>query len=107
MNINSGSSVASYPFSERSIPGFECQEEIRINEGAADIEAWQDSVPGSWRLFLKYRLVGLLVFHAVIFATIYWLCYVIRFDGAIPLADLNVMMATMPLIVALKVAILL
>jgi len=73
----------------------------------ADIGAWQGFALKLWGLFLKQRLVGLIVFYALFFATIYWLCYAIRFDGVIPPADSRVMMATMPLIVALKVAILL
>jgi len=44
----------------------------------------------------------LIVLHALVFASIYWLCYVIRFDGAIPPAHLRVVLTTLPLIVFLK-----
>ena len=40
----------------------------------------------------------------MVFASIYWLCYVIRFDGAIPPAYLKVVLTTLPLIVLLKMA---
>ena len=55
----------------------------------------------------KHRLVILIVLHALVLASIYWLCYVIRFDGAIPPAYLRVVVTTLPLVVVLKVVILL
>ena len=56
----------------------------------------------SWSVILEHRLVGLVILHALVFASIYWLCYVIRFDGAIPPAHLQVVLTTLPLIVFLK-----
>ena len=53
---------------------------------------------------LEHRLVGLVILHALVFASIYWLCYVIRFDGAIPPAYLKMALTTLPLIVLLKLA---
>jgi UDP-GlcNAc:undecaprenyl-phosphate GlcNAc-1-phosphate transferase len=54
---------------------------------------------------LKHRLVGLIIFYALVFASIYWLCYVIRFDGAISPAYLKLALTTLPLIVLLKLTI--
>ena len=54
---------------------------------------------------LEHRLVMLIVLHALVFASIDWLCYVIRFDGAIPPAYLKMALTTLPLIVLLKLAI--
>jgi FlaA1/EpsC-like NDP-sugar epimerase len=53
---------------------------------------------------LRHRLVGLVAFHTVAFAAIYLLCYLIRFDGAIPPADLAVALASLPVVVVLKLA---
>ena len=50
---------------------------------------------------LQYRLMGLIVLHALAFASIYSLCFVIRFDGSIPPAYLAAMIATLPFIVLL------
>jgi len=53
---------------------------------------------------LQYRLMGLIVLHALAFASTYVLCHVIRFDGSIPQAYLATMLASLPLVVLLKLA---
>ena len=53
---------------------------------------------------LQYRLMGLIVLHALAFASIYSLCFVIRFDGSIPPAYLAAMIDTLPFVVLLKLA---
>ncbi|MGE5756494.1 MAG: hypothetical protein ACM35G_12425, partial [Planctomycetaceae bacterium] len=53
---------------------------------------------------LQYRLMGLIVLHALAFASTYFLCYMIRFDGSIPPAYLATMIASLPLVVLLKLA---
>jgi FlaA1/EpsC-like NDP-sugar epimerase len=74
-------------------------------EATADAKARQDLAARLLEVVLEHRLVGLIVLHALVFAMIYWLCYVIRFDGAITPAHLKMMMTTLPLVVVLKVAI--
>ena len=67
-----------------------------------DAKARRESAPRLLEFTLEHRLVGLVILHALVFASIYWLCYVIRFDGAIPPAHLQVVLTTLPLIVFLK-----
>src|SRR5512135_3463967 len=53
---------------------------------------------------LQYRLMGLILLHALAFASTYFLCHMIRFDGSIPPAYLATMLASLPLVVLLKLA---
>ena len=53
---------------------------------------------------MQYRLIGLIVLHALASALTYSLCFVIRFDGSIPPAYLAAMIATLPVVVLLKLA---
>ncbi|MBV8310008.1 MAG: polysaccharide biosynthesis protein [Planctomycetaceae bacterium] len=81
---------------------------LRQGERAtADARARREPVPRLLEYVSKHRLVILIVLHALVLASIYWLCYVIRFDGAIPPAYLRVVVTTLPLVVVLKMVILL
>ena len=71
----------------------------------ADAKARREPADRLLHFALEHRLVGLVILHALVFASIYWLCYLIRFDGEIPPAYLKAVLATLPLIVLLKLAI--
>src|SRR5262245_29940684 len=107
MPVDARASIAALRISERSILKFQSYVKGWNGQAAAHIGAWRFPASRYWEVLLKHRLAVLIVFHMWLFAIIYWLCYVIRFDGAIPAADVEVLIVTMPLIVALKMAILL
>ncbi|SIO55428.1 NDP-sugar epimerase, includes UDP-GlcNAc-inverting 4,6-dehydratase FlaA1 and capsular polysaccharide biosynthesis protein EpsC [Singulisphaera sp. GP187] len=56
-------------------------------------------------LLLRHRVPVLVVFHLLAFAGIYGLSYLIRFDGKIPASALALAWKTLPLVVALKLAV--
>jgi hypothetical protein len=71
----------------------------------ADAKARREPAARLLEFTLEHRLVGLVILHALVFVSIYWLCFVIRFDRAIPPAYLKMALTTLPLIVLLKLAI--
>src|SRR4051812_39187791 len=53
---------------------------------------------------LRFRAIGLVGVHAALFSLIYLAAYLVRFDGAIPALYARQALATLPLVVGLKLA---
>ena len=105
INVDLSTDSGSFPVTPVSVPRPKA-----LRQGArvtADATARREPVPRLLEYVSEHRLVMLIVLHALVLASIYWLCYVIRFDGAIPPAYLRVLVITLPLVVVLKVVILL
>jgi FlaA1/EpsC-like NDP-sugar epimerase len=79
----------------------EVEREMRTADGVGHARGW---FARFLEISLQYRLTGLIVLHALVFASVYLLCYVIRFDGSIPPAYLEAAIATLPLVVLLKLS---
>ncbi|MGZ3488935.1 MAG: polysaccharide biosynthesis protein [Isosphaeraceae bacterium] len=105
ISVDLSTDSGSFPVTPVSVPRPKA-----LRQGArvtADATARREPAARLLEFTLEHRLVILIFLHALVLASIYWLCYVIRFDGAIPPAYLRVVVTTLPLVVVLKVAILL
>ena len=103
ISVDLSTDSGSFPVTPVSVPRPKA-----LRQGArvtADATARREPAARLLEFTLEHRLVILIFLHALVFASIYWLCYVIRFDGAIPPAYLRVVVTTLPLVVVLKVAI--
>ncbi len=57
------------------------------------------------RIARGLRLLGLGVMHVAVFSLVYWLAFVLRFDLPVPPAELSVFWVTLPLVLAVNLAV--
>src|SRR5262249_41451260 len=59
--------------------------------------------PAWMQYMLRYRLPFVIFAHALAFSVIYWLAYLVRFDGAIPANARELALKTVPFVVGMKI----
>src|SRR5262245_36657930 len=59
--------------------------------------------PAWMQLTLRYRLPIVVFAHSLAFSVIYWLAYLVRFDGAIPASAIELALKTVPFVVGMKI----
>ena len=75
------------------------------NAAAGENGAWQSFLRAARRRaknYLKIRVWLIALVHLVVFALVYWMAFLLRFDFAIPAIDMNVFWGTLLWVLAIK-----